>query len=80
MLANLYYPPVVPTDGANVINGNPDDDSLLGLGGDDTLYGNGGNDMLDGGSGNDRMAHGRPSCNAGGREKPSALRPNVTRC
>ena len=58
MLANLYYPPVVPTDGADVINGNPDDDSLLGLGGDDTLYGNGGNDTLDGGSGNDRMEGG----------------------
>ncbi|HJR31671.1 MAG TPA: cadherin-like domain-containing protein, partial [Pseudomonas sp.] len=58
MLANLYYPPVVPTDGADVINGNPTDDSLLGLGGDDTLYGNGGNDTLDGGSGNDRMEGG----------------------
>jgi Ca2+-binding RTX toxin-like protein len=58
MLANLYYPPVVPTNGADVINGNPDDDSLLGLGGDDTLYGNSGNDTLDGGSGNDRMEGG----------------------
>ncbi|WP_143519234.1 calcium-binding protein [Pseudomonas sp. QTF5] len=58
MLANLYYPPVVPTDGADVINGNPTDDSLLGLGGDDTLYGNGGNDTLDGGSDNDRMEGG----------------------
>ncbi|WLI11244.1 MULTISPECIES: cadherin-like domain-containing protein [Pseudomonas] len=58
VLANLYYPPVVPTDGADVINGNPTDDSLLGLGGDDTLYGNGGNDTLDGGSDNDRMEGG----------------------
>ncbi|WP_150805928.1 calcium-binding protein, partial [Pseudomonas fluorescens] len=57
-LANLYYPPVVPTNGADVINGNPGDDSLLGLGGNDTLYGNGGNDFLDGGSGNDRMEGG----------------------
>ncbi|MGH8330053.1 MAG: cadherin-like domain-containing protein, partial [Pseudomonas sp.] len=57
-LANLYYPPVVPTNGADVINGNPTDDTLLGLGGNDTLYGNGGNDTLDGGSGNDRMEGG----------------------
>ena len=58
MLANLYYPPVAPTDGADVLNGNPGDDNLLGLDGDDTLYGNGGNDTLDGGSGNDRMEGG----------------------
>ena len=57
-LANLYYPPVVPTNGADVINGNPTDDTLLGLGGNDTLYGNSGNDTLDGGSGNDRMEGG----------------------
>ncbi|EJN19086.1 VCBS repeat-containing protein, partial [Pseudomonas sp. GM78] len=57
-LANLYYPPVVPTNGADVINGNPTDDTLQGLGGNDTLYGNGGNDTLDGGSGNDRMEGG----------------------
>ncbi|KPG94797.1 hypothetical protein AEQ67_21840 [Pseudomonas sp. RIT-PI-q] len=57
-LANLYYPPVVPTNGADVINGNPTDDTLLGLGGNDTLYGNSGNDTLDGGIGNDRMEGG----------------------
>ena len=57
-LANLYYPPVVPTNGADVINGNPTNDTLQGLGGNDTLYGNGGNDTLDGGSGNDRMEGG----------------------
>ncbi|VVN09551.1 hypothetical protein PS647_03770 [Pseudomonas fluorescens] len=56
--ANLFYPPVVPTNGADVINGNPGDDILLGLGGNDTLLGNGGNDTLDGGSGNDRMEGG----------------------
>jgi Ca2+-binding RTX toxin-like protein len=58
ILANLFYPPVVPTNGADVINGNPGDDILLGLGGNDTLLGNGGNDTLDGGSGNDRMEGG----------------------
>jgi Ca2+-binding RTX toxin-like protein len=58
ILANLYYPPNTPTDGADIINGNPTDDILFGLGGDDTLYGNGGNDTLDGGSGNDRMEGG----------------------
>ncbi|MHC5192279.1 calcium-binding protein [Pseudomonas frederiksbergensis] len=58
ILANLYYPPNTPTDGADIINGNPTDDNLFGLGGDDTLYGNGGNDTLDGGSGNDRMEGG----------------------
>ncbi|MFK8332590.1 cadherin-like domain-containing protein, partial [Pseudomonas sp. BJa5] len=57
-LANLYYPPVTPTSGADVINGNPTDDTLQGLGGNDTLFGNGGNDTLDGGSGNDRMEGG----------------------
>ncbi|MFK0087405.1 putative Ig domain-containing protein, partial [Pseudomonas sp. NPDC090755] len=57
-LANLYYAPVAPTAGADVINGNPTDDTLQGLGGNDTLYGNGGNDTLDGGSGNDRMEGG----------------------
>ncbi len=58
VLLNLYYPPVVPSDGADVINGNPTDDNLLGLAGNDTLYGNSGNDTLDGGIGNDRMEGG----------------------
>jgi len=59
ILANLYYPPVTPTQGADVINGNPTDDLLSGLGGNDTLFGNGGNDTLDGGTGNDRMEGGQ---------------------
>ncbi|MNO79186.1 Bifunctional hemolysin/adenylate cyclase precursor [compost metagenome] len=58
VLLNLYYPPVVPSNGADVINGNPTDDNLLGLAGNDTLYGNSGNDTLDGGIGNDRMEGG----------------------
>ncbi|MFJ4441816.1 beta strand repeat-containing protein [Pseudomonas sp. NPDC089422] len=58
-LANLYYLPVTPTDGADIINGNPTDDTLLGLGGNDQLYGNYGNDTLDGGSGNDLMVGGQ---------------------
>ncbi|MDH4651395.1 MULTISPECIES: S-layer family protein [unclassified Pseudomonas] len=58
ILANLYYPTVVPTEGADIINGNPIADVLLGLGGNDTLYGNGGNDSLDGGIGADRMEGG----------------------
>ncbi|MBF8672683.1 calcium-binding protein, partial [Pseudomonas putida] len=58
ILANLYYPAVTPTEGADLINGNPDDDVLQGLGGNDSLFGNGGNDLLDGGSGADRMEGG----------------------
>ncbi|MBD0682684.1 calcium-binding protein, partial [Pseudomonas sp. PSB11] len=58
ILSNLYYPPATPTAGADVINGNPDDDVLQGLGGNDTLFGNGGNDLLDGGSGADRLEGG----------------------
>lgn len=58
-LANLYYLPVTPTEGADIINGNPTDDTLLGLGGNDELYGNYGNDTLDGGSGNDLMVGGQ---------------------
>ncbi|GLO15273.1 hypothetical protein PPUJ20028_38580 [Pseudomonas putida] len=58
-LANLYYVPVTPTAGADIINGNPTDDTLLGLGGNDQLYGNYGNDTLDGGSGNDLMVGGQ---------------------
>ncbi|MFJ4453928.1 cadherin-like domain-containing protein [Pseudomonas sp. NPDC089392] len=58
-LANLYYLPVTPTEGADVINGNPTDDTLFGLGGNDQLFGNFGNDTLDGGTGNDRMEGGQ---------------------
>jgi len=58
-LANLYYVPVTPTAGADIINGNPTDDTLLGLGGNDQLYGNYGNDTLDGGTGNDLMVGGQ---------------------
>ncbi|MGF6288149.1 cadherin-like domain-containing protein, partial [Pseudomonas silensiensis] len=58
ILSNLYYTPATPTAGADVINGNPDDDVLQGLGGNDTLFGNGGNDLLDGGSGADRLEGG----------------------
>lgn len=58
-LANLYYLPVTPTAGADIINGNPTDDTLFGLGGNDQLYGNYGNDTLDGGTGNDQMAGGQ---------------------
>ncbi|KQN59132.1 hypothetical protein ASF02_19915 [Pseudomonas sp. Leaf58] len=58
ILANLYYPAVTPTEGADLINGNPDDDVLQGLGGNDSLFGNGGNDLLDGGPGADRMEGG----------------------
>lgn len=58
-LANLYYVPVTPTAGADIINGDPTDDTLLGLGGNDQLYGNYGNDTLDGGTGNDLMVGGQ---------------------
>lgn len=58
-LANLYYLPVTPTEGADIINGNPIDDNLFGLGGNDQLFGNYGNDTLDGGTGNDRMEGGQ---------------------
>lgn len=58
-LANLYYLPVTPTEGADIINGNPTDDTLFGLGGNDQLFGNYGNDTLDGGAGNDRMEGGQ---------------------
>ncbi|QEY65005.1 tandem-95 repeat protein [Metapseudomonas lalkuanensis] len=58
ILANLYSPPVTPTEGADTINGGPTDDVLQGLGGNDILFGNGGNDSLDGGSGADRMEGG----------------------
>ena len=58
-LANLYYVPVTPTAGADIINGDPTDDTLFGLGGNDQLYGNYGNDTLDGGSGNDLMVGGQ---------------------
>ncbi|MFK0271955.1 calcium-binding protein, partial [Pseudomonas asiatica] len=58
ILSNLYYPPATPTEGADVLNGNPGDDVLQGLGGNDTLFGNGGNDLLDGGTGADRLEGG----------------------
>ncbi|MDH4583202.1 tandem-95 repeat protein, partial [Pseudomonas sp. BN415] len=58
ILANLFYPPATPTEGDDILQGNPDDDQLQGLGGNDTLLGNGGNDRLDGGTGADRMEGG----------------------
>jgi hypothetical protein len=41
------------TNGHNLMNGGPGNDTLLGLGGNDALHGGHGNDLLDGGRGND---------------------------
>jgi hypothetical protein len=46
------------TDGTDLHDGGPDDDTFYGLGGNDQLRGFGGNDLLDGGSGNDLLIGG----------------------
>jgi hypothetical protein len=46
------------TEGTDLKDGGPDDDTFFGLGGNDQLRGFGGNDHLDGGSGNDFLIGG----------------------
>jgi hypothetical protein len=46
------------TEGSDLKDGGPDDDTFFGLGGNDQLRGFGGNDLLDGGAGNDFLVGG----------------------
>jgi len=53
MLALLPPPPIVGTDGNDILSGTPSGELIRGLGGDDTLRGLGGNDTFEGGPGED---------------------------
>lgn len=50
---NIWYSPILGTDGNDVINGGPGSEFIQALGGDDTVNGGDGNDDIDGGAGND---------------------------
>ncbi|MBI4207825.1 MAG: hypothetical protein HY527_22630 [Betaproteobacteria bacterium] len=55
ILTFLPPPPVVGTDGNDIILGSSASELLRGLGGDDRIYGSGGNDTFEGGAGEDTL-------------------------
>src|SRR5687768_2646370 len=48
-------PPIVGTEGDDLLVGTNGDDVILGLGGNDVIAGGNGNDCIDGGAGDDRL-------------------------